>query len=330
MTPLLPSVTIGKTTSPTSTSLVTCRIPSIQAKVRQTTIEGLQFFADDITHWLDGAFGDGSAPKPRDDLKMIGSRFFGSKGSSSASSSAEEEEDEAASATIIRVNISEVDIALHVPRKNREDTAATERILSLQASDVDVKVESNTTGTTLAVAIMDAEFNDRTTPSAPIRILGRTTPLTLAMHNSPLVSIRFSSSSDAATGAKESGIKVALTTLAVFITKDLAWVTELKTFAKTPEGVFEDMTPAEVTRIAVQLFDFSVHVSAPTRPGALVGVLGLLDVKTDIISDAEESLLELSLAGGHVLAIDETAAAGALPMGHSASVEAWKVCCFWS
>lgn len=260
---------------------------------------------------------------------MIGSRIFGSKGSSSASSSGDEEEEDTKSATILRVIISEIDVTLHVPRKRRDEIAATERILSLQASDVDVKVESNTIGkheTTFAIAVMDAEFSDRSIPATPMRIIGRTTPLTLTMHNSPLVSIRFSSLSDPATGTKETGIKVALTTLAMFITKDLAWVTELATFAKTPEGVFEDMTPAEITRIAVQLFDCSVHISAPTIPGGLVGVLGVTEVKTDIVSDADESTVELSLSSGSILAIDDMAVASTLPVGHTASVEAWKVC----
>lgn len=63
-----------------------CRIPSIRANIHKSTIEGLQYFADDITQWLDGAFGDGSRPKPRDDLKLIGSRFFGPKTSTTSSS----------------------------------------------------------------------------------------------------------------------------------------------------------------------------------------------------------------------------------------------------
>jgi autophagy-related protein 2 len=304
--------------------VLTARIPSVQAKIRQPTIEGLQFFADDITHWLDGAFGDGSAPKPRDDLRMIGSRFFGSKASSSASSSAidDDEEDDMA-ATRLRVSISESDIALHVPRED-----GGERVLSLRASDVDAKVESNVTGrqeTAFNLVVMDADFFDRSDPASSIRILGRTTPLTLTAHNSPVVSLRFSSLTDIATGTKETGIKLTTTSWTFFLTQDLAWVQELKAFAKTPEGVFEDVVPSEITRIGLNLYDCSVHVAAPTAGGALVLVLGSMEVRTDLVSDAEENTVEMGLAGGYVLVVDDRAAVGTLQSGYQLSVEAWKV-----
>jgi autophagy-related protein 2 len=195
---LLPIVEVRSATNPSSlikTSTITCRIPSVQAKIRQRTIEGLQFFADDITHWLDGAFGDGSAPKPRDDLKMIGSRFFGSKGSSSASSSAEEEEEDDTTATVLRVCVTEADIALHVPTTDIA-VEGGDRVLSLRGSDIDVKLESNTTGrqeTALTLVILDAEFADRTNSTAPNRILARTTPVSLTGNHLPMLNLRFSS-----------------------------------------------------------------------------------------------------------------------------------------
>lgn len=307
-------------------SSVVCRIPNIQAKVDQTTIEGLQFFADDLTHWLDGAFGDGSAPKPRDDLKMIGSRFFGSKASSSASSSDDEVED-ARAATVLRVLVTEVDIALHVPRVANHFAVdlSTERVLGLHASDTEVKVESNTSGkqeTTLDLTVMDAAFSDR---SANADILRRTVPLSLTMNTAPLVSLRFTSLTNIATLTKETGIAVTCTTAAVFVTRDLGWIKELQSFVKTPEGVFEDVVPSEVTRISLKLYDCSVHVATPIVPGALLLVLGAVDVKTDIVSDADESMLDLGLERVTLLAIDERAAATELATGYHQTLDAWKV-----
>ncbi len=311
------------------TAITTCRIPSVQAKIRQSTIEGLQFFADDITHWLDGAFGDGSAPKPRDDLKMIGSRFFGSKGSSSASSSAfEDEEDDSMAATMLRVIVSEADIALHVPR-GPASSDDSERVLALRASDLDAKVELNTAGrqeTAFTLAIMDADFGDRSNPNSLSQIFGRTTPLTLTLHNQPLVQLRFSSLTDIVSDTKEIGFKLACSSLTLFLTKDVSWVKELALFAKTPEGVFEDVVPSEVTRISLQIFDCSVHVSAPTSPGAVLAVLGVVDIKADIVSDAEENVIELGVSSSYLLAVDDLAVITPLELGNAASVEAWKVC----
>lgn len=312
--------------SSVKTQVVTCKIPSLQAKIRQRTIEGLQFFADDITHWLDGAFRDGSAPKPRDELKMIGSRFFGgSKGSSSSSSAAEDEEDEATSAALLRVVISEVDIALHVPR---HDVDGQERVLSLKASDVDAKVETNPSGrqeTVFSLGFMDADFSDRTNAACPSRIFGRTTPLSLSNHNQPLIHLRFSSLTNAATETKETGIKLVCSCFTLFVNKDHEWVQELALFAKTPEGVFEDVVPSEVTRINLQLDDCSVHVSAPSLPGAVVLVVGALDLKTNLESYADENTFDISLSSTYVLALDDLSVATALALGHYRSVEAWNV-----
>ncbi|KAK8870012.1 hypothetical protein IAR55_000582 [Kwoniella newhampshirensis] len=328
--PLLPSIEIKSNVSVTAvkTTTVTCRIPSVQAKIRQPTIEGLQFFADDMTHWLDGAFGDGSAPKPRDDLKMIGSRFFGgsARGSSSASSSTEDEDEEALAAVVLRVAVSEADISLHVPRTD-PPSAQMERVLSLRASDIDTKVESNTAGrheTAFSVSVMDADFSDRSDPFKPKRILGRTSPFTFTSHQQPLVHLRFSSLANTVTDTKETGIKAVCSCMTFLVNKDIEWVKELALFAKTPEGVFENVVPSEVTRISVQLHDSTIHLAAPTLPGAVVVVLGSVEVKTDIRSDADENLVEVGAERVGVLAVDDLAATAGLPVGLTDSTEAWK------
>lgn len=329
---LLPVVEVRSATNSSNlikTSTITIRIPSVQAKIRQRTIEGLQFFADDITHWLDGAFGDGSAPKPRDDLKMIGSRFFGSKASSSASSSADEDdEDDLTTATVLRLLVTEADVTLHVPRRSPMETEAEERVLSLKASDLDVKLESNTTGrqeTALILAILDAEFADRTDPIHPSRILARTTPLSLAVNNSPILHLRFSSLTHPQSGFKETGIKLALASCTASITKDLSWAKDLARFAKTPEGVFEDVVPSEITRVAVSLYDCGVHIRSPNLDGAVVLVVSSLEGKTDIESGAESKAVELSIGNLAVLAVDDMAVVTELQGGQSSSVEAFKV-----
>ena len=326
---LLPTVEIKSTNDPTTsvkTQLVTCRTPSVQSKIHQPTIEGLQFFADDITHWLDGAFGDGSRPKPRDELKMIGSRFFGSKASSSASSSAiEDEEDESGSATVMRVVVSEADISLHVPRATAKEEG--ERVLSLRASDIDARIESNTTGrqdTAFILAVMDADFSDQSDPSSPRCILSRTTPLTLTAHNHPIVQLRFTSFTDPITETKETGIKLTCASFTCFVTAQIAWIQDLARFAETPEGVFEDVIPSEITRVNLQVYDGSIHLKAPNMMGAVVVVLGEMAVKMDIVSDAEVGMVEMGLSASHLLAIDEVGMAGDLIPGQP-SVEAWKV-----
>ncbi len=312
------------------TQQITCRIPSVQAKIQQPTIEGLQFFADDMTHWLDGAFGDGSAPKPRDDLKMIGSRFFGSKGSSSSSSAIDDDEDDGGDGggTVLRVIVSEVELSLHVPRKDAVIGGDTERILSLKASDMEASVEVNVSGrqeTTLNISIMDADFSDKSRNSTSKKICGRTTPLTLTTHAQPLFNFRFSSSENPVTDTKESNIKILLTHFVLHITKHWEWIDDLRLFVKTPEGVFEDVVPSEITRIHLQLVDTSVHIKAPTMGGGLVIVLGEVEIKTDLISDSEESIVEFVAGRLGFLAVDDLQIVEAMSVGSASSVELWKV-----
>lgn len=92
---LFPAVAAGPprslpATAPVSPQHVVCRLPSVQADVHKTTAEGLQYFVDDVTQWLNGAFGDGSRPCPKEDIRLIGSRFFGTRFSSVSSSSSDE------------------------------------------------------------------------------------------------------------------------------------------------------------------------------------------------------------------------------------------------
>ncbi|WVQ98559.1 hypothetical protein IAU59_005685 [Kwoniella sp. CBS 9459] len=325
---LLPTVELKTSVSPITsrkTTLVNCRIPCVQAKIRQQTIEGLQFFADDITHWLDGAFGDGSAPKPRDDLKMIGSRFFGAagstRGSSSASSSTADEEDGELSATVLSVNVDETDISLFVPRLD-----GGERTLSLKSSDLDVKVESNVAGrreTAFSLSVMDTDFSDRTDISLPIRILGRTTPYTLTSHQIPLIQLRFSSLTNVVTDTKETGISLTCSHFTFYL-RELEWISDLRRFAKTPEGVFEDVVPSEITRIRLHLNDCSSHLATPTLKGAVVIVLGSTEIKTDLRSDADSNEVKVNAGRIGVLAVDEVGASTDLPVGLTDSTEAWK------
>ncbi|EIW70236.1 hypothetical protein TREMEDRAFT_30206 [Tremella mesenterica DSM 1558] len=324
---LFPSIVVEKGAATknlgaqSSTQVVTIDVPSLQANVRQSTVEGLQFFADDITHWLDGAFGDGSSPRPRDDLKMIGSRFFGSKASSSASSSTYDDDDSTA-ATILRLSVSETDIRLLVPRI---DPTGNERALSIKASDTNAKVEKNTSGKqeiVFSITIMDAEFSDVSRiPS--MCIWSRTTPLTLTLNNRPIVQMRFSSLTNPVTTTKETGIRIVTSSWTFFLTKDFAWIQELRNFVKTPEGVFEDVVPSEVTRVELSLHESSIHIAAPTLPGALVAVLGQVEVHTVMVSDSNENTIHIDVPQAHLLAIDDLSTMTTLQSGFTTSTETW-------
>jgi autophagy-related protein 2 len=201
--------------------------------------------------------------------------------------------------------------------------------LSLRGSDIDVKIESNTTGrqeTALTLAILDAEFADRTDQSDPNVILSRTTPLSLTVNTVPLLQLRFSSLTHPQSGLKETGIRATVSSSTIFVHHDYTWAKDLALFAKTPEGVFEDVVPAEITRIGISIHNCSIHAKSPKLDGALVVVLGSMEGKTDIESGAESRGVEVGIGNMVVLVVDDLAATSSLQGGLESPVEAYLVC----
>jgi autophagy-related protein 2 len=228
-------------------------------------------------------------------------------------------------ATVLKVMISEVNVLLLVPKLDSGQTAE-ERQLVLRGSDVDVKVELNVGGqqeTALVISVMDADFLDQVTPQ-PNRILGRLTPLTLTLHNSPILHFRFTSTIDPETSTKESSLKLSLASAVLYVTKDRTWVNDLLAFVKTPEGVFEDVVPTELTRIQVLIEDCSIHVKGPTCGGGLVLVLGSGEIMTDVVNGSDEGIVEVVLTGVGVLVIDDLLSCGEVS-GSGKGVDVWKV-----
>jgi autophagy-related protein 2 len=322
---LLPTVTL-KTSPPTvqpNTTNITCRIPSVRSRIHKPIIEGLQFFADDLTHWLDGAFGDGSRPRPRDELKMIGSRFFGGSKASSESESVviDDVEIGKGGALVLRVLISEVEVGLVV----RE-----ERVIQFRCLDVDGRIEVGVREgeTGLGVSVMDGEVVD-VLGSTRRKIIGRTTPLTLTLHNSPLLHFRFTSSINPETISKESDVKLELSSTTVFVAKDFTWMDDLVVFLKTPEGVFEDVEPTLMTRVRVLVDDCSIHLESPNCGGGMVVNFGSGEVKTELVSGSEEGVWEFGFGGVQILVIDVLLKGVGEVVGIAgSSSESWKVSVF--
>lgn len=326
--PLLPSISLSslpQTSSLTASSiaktiLVICKIPAIQASVHHPTITGLQYFADDVTRWLDVAFADGSA-KPRDELKMIGSRFFGGSKGSEASSEVDElyDVEEVAGGMKIEIEINEIDMGLFVPRLDGSE----ERIFNFKASDLGVQMETHPerNETVLQLSIMDLDFSD--VSSTPLRILGRTTPFTLTSHQAPIVYLQFVSSTDLLTTLKESNISIVLSHFTFAVHKEITWLHEIAEFAKPPKGVFENLSPTDLTRLSISLSSASFLLVPPNLPGSIVILAREVEGKTEIPKGATDSILEVGMSGLGVLAVEGES--GPLEVAGDL-VDVWKVC----
>lgn len=74
---------------------------------------------------------------------------------------------------------------------------------------------------------------------------------------------------------------------------------------------FVDVVPSEVTRIKLELQDTSVHLAAPTHPGAIVLVLGNLVVSTELMGEFQDKALDLAGSSIRVFVIDDLSALSA-------------------
>ncbi|KZV77904.1 hypothetical protein EXIGLDRAFT_572614, partial [Exidia glandulosa HHB12029] len=121
----------------------------------------------------------------------------------------------------------------------------------------------------------------------------------------PLVKLRFASSTDASTGAKEARIKATLYGFTYTLSSDFAWALDVAAFVKNPPGTFEVVVPTERTRINVKIVDGSVHIVSPPHRGAIALALTEMELATELLGDSPDVALSLSVGELAVLAIDD-------------------------
>lgn len=257
--PLLPRIQLfpSERTTPSSTlssfkaapadpQHIKCRFPSIQADVHKATAEGLQYFVDDITQWLNGAFGDGSRPCPKEDIKLIGSRFFGTKYSSVSSSSSEEGSSPLQGATaggkssagMATVEISDIDITLRAPRTSAAGDPP--RVMQLWAAETIVTLDSSVhlkKESILCVAVGDLKFQDVSHAEAPVSIVERTSHRGLESRPRATLSVQLASAAELDLSGRTTDVEVSVFNCTFFGSADFSWVSDLADFAKPPEGV---------------------------------------------------------------------------------------------
>nr|ODN96840.1 hypothetical protein L204_03549 [Cryptococcus depauperatus CBS 7855] len=323
--PILPSLVLLSASPPLAvtsapkTNLIQIKIPLVRSSLHQFIVIGLHYLADDLTRWLDGAITNSNA-KPRDELKMIGSRFFGESRSSEASSEVDEEIEIGEIVGIgVQVGVDEVEVKLNVPKL---DSNEEERTLFIKASDVKLELENRpiSNKTALSLTVMDLRFTDISAP-ASLTILERTTPFTLTSHQKPVLGLYFSSSTNPLTAIKESNISVSFSHTTFAIHKDVKWIHELAEFAKPPPGVFENLSPTDLTSLAINISASSFLLVPPNLSGSIIITLREGKARAEIRKGAVERVLKLVANGIGALAIEEEG--GKLEIATDL-VETWK------
>ncbi|KAF8590435.1 hypothetical protein K439DRAFT_1657242 [Ramaria rubella] len=279
--------------------------PAVNLTLSKATLDGLTFWADDITQCLfcdverTSTSGTGRSRDP----SMIGSRFFAKRTASSGSS--ENGLEARKSEFVAKVSIGEVQMNLLVPRKDENGMA---RPLDVKAFDVDFLAEIKPEGkdeTVVTLGVMDIRISDSSAKDA-IPILGLTIPREVIAPSRSLLKLRYVSVIDNDTTAKESRLRLTISDFTYFLTPEIAWITDLALFAKAPEGAFETVIPSERTKVSVKITDGSFHVVGPNRLGALVIYIGEIEFSTDLVGDSHETVFSMTVTNSYALFIDDT------------------------
>ena len=79
LSPVIPRLYLRSSESTTSeqkTTTVEALIPFVGVDIGKAALDSLQLWADDVTQWMERAFGDDAMPTDSRDASIIGSRYF--------------------------------------------------------------------------------------------------------------------------------------------------------------------------------------------------------------------------------------------------------------
>ncbi|PWN48294.1 hypothetical protein IE53DRAFT_370745 [Violaceomyces palustris] len=326
--PLLPRVAIFKRLLPdnTSANFADCRVPSLHLSLSKEVIDGLQLMADDLTQWsasledltMDESDGIGG----NDGLKILGSRFFGSRAGFSilsGSSDSTETVRRATSSPSFSLAVSEAKVKLSVPRKAMAKTksgASAEAAnsdpwdLELNASELhaflDPKHAPNSS--LVNVSVMKVGLDEKTGRGSNRKladILSRTMDPGLTRTVLPMISLHFISVTEPGTSYRESRIEATLRNFTLAPREDLTMIDDLKSFAKSPDGAFEHVEPNEVTRLSLKIRDGSLLVATERDDATAALALGEFSLKAKLMSHAPRTAVKLALAEINLFLIEK-------------------------
>ncbi|KAL0946599.1 hypothetical protein HGRIS_012798 [Hohenbuehelia grisea] len=311
--PLKPVLSLFKPSSPSEnlvTTAMTVDVPSVHVVVSKDLLDGLQYWADDISQFVDSAFGgkdtQGDGADGRD-ASMIGSRFFAkSRSGSGTGSGLTVGRSPSQNETIVKVLVSEAQVRVLLPRHKDEGLPA--RPFDLRALDIDILMELKPEGkdeTVLTLGIMDLTISDTNAAGSKLQFLNLTSPRSLSSSPKSMIKLRFTSMVIPETTAKETRINVTLWGFTFSIFPDFAWLADMAVFAKAPPGAFESVIPSERTRITLKIMNGSVRALAPNNPGSIVLYLGDLGFSTVIEGSSADTTFKLDTTSTAILVVDD-------------------------
>ncbi|KAL0581534.1 autophagy-related protein 2 [Marasmius crinis-equi] len=289
------------------TSTLNLDFPSLVATLSKSNVDALQYWADDVSQTLQAAAtGSASGDSGSRDTSIIGSRYFVQSRGGSGTASMLSEPKERKGDFVVKTSVHEAFVRILLPRQQEEGSVS--RPIDVLASELDVLVEVKPEGkdqTFITLAATDLSAINYTPSHSPITLISLTSPRNLLLLSQPLLKLRFTSLEIPGTTSKESRIRISLCGFTYNFSTDMAWMTDLATFASAPPGAFETVVPSERTSLVAKVMNGSIKVTAPNHPGALVVHMGEVEFTTDLIGNAPTFSFKLAVPSLALLAIDD-------------------------
>ncbi|CED82200.1 Cytoplasm to vacuole targeting protein [Phaffia rhodozyma] len=297
------------------------RIPSVKMDLKKSTMDGLQYFADDLTKWSAETLASVSANDAakeegvsEGDVRLMGSKFSGMKvveeedEDSEARGSRVMEENEGDVGLKVQLDVFDVDVLLSVLRSTQLPQLQPDRKLRIWGADLSVTAEVSSVvkkKTLINIKILDALLEDISEVMKPVTMFARTTNRSLDRLSKPLLSIRAINTSNLDSSSKETDLQIVSSNCILFESTDISWLTELSLFIKPPEGAFTDVEPTDVIRIKLEMEDTSVHLRAPSLPGALVLTFGNVAISTKLLGESSKKTVDVAGSSIRLFVIDD-------------------------
>ncbi|KAG5728038.1 Autophagy-related protein 2 [Termitomyces sp. T112] len=285
--------------------VISIDIPSVAADITKPLIDGLQYWADDVAQLFDRPGSEDRLIERTEsrDTGSIGSCYFAkSRNESGSACSAGSEPSQPE--TVVKLNVLEAFIRIMLPRSETADA----RPFIIYSSDIDLMIEPKPKGKNemvLTLDVMDVTIRDMLTSAYSRTYLSLTSPRSLTLIPNPMVKLSFTSLILPGTAAKESCLKLTLSSFTFALFSDLAWIKDLSSFVQSPPGTFESVIPSERTRISLRILDGAIRMFAPNHIGAVVVYVEDLEFATDVIGESPDSSVRLSIPALALLAVDD-------------------------
>ncbi|CDR87668.1 related to APG2-required for sporulation [Sporisorium scitamineum] len=290
-------------------------IPSIKVELGKAQLDSLQYMADDLTQsinlWTSDDL-DESDSLDAEGLKILGSRFFGSRAGMSVMSASTDSTATARAASktsSLLLTITESSIRLWLPSLSPDSEEADDRrtgspkSLLLMTSDFELLFDSDKARNTTRIEIrlpemqLSAEagkaFEEISsfplayrTMSRDLDDRGRNTMLLLVLE----------AYAEPGSSYREQNVDLTLCSVTLSPSFDHELIPRIKRLFKAPAGVFENVEPNEVTRISFKAKDCSVLVGPPNSSHRAALAIGEASVKTKLTSHAPKTSIKLAIA----------------------------------